>query len=101
MSYEQLLAAFGDGTENLGASAQTISCLPVARVSDPERLPEDARQCLICLEDFEEGQERKTLPCLHGYHSQCVDKWLQTNASCPVCKFRVDQRDGGHHDHSD
>ena len=32
MSYDQLLQAFGDGTENLGASVNDISLLPTSRV---------------------------------------------------------------------
>lgn len=90
MDYEQLLQAFGDGTENLGASQHQIQQLPTKVINDPEgELPEDARQCLICLETFESGETRKTLPCLHGFHQPCADKWLQTNGSCPICKHRI------------
>ena len=31
-------------------------------------------QCMICMEDFEDGQELRTLPCLHIYHVQCIDR---------------------------
>ena len=40
MSYEQLLALLGDGTENRGADERTINSLPVSIVEDPERLPD-------------------------------------------------------------
>jgi hypothetical protein len=96
MSYEQLLAAFGDGTENLRASEEIISSLPTHRVTLKANtgggvvdLPKDAQQCSICLDDFEQGQVRKTLPCLHGMHEECIDKWLRTNAACPVCKYNL------------
>ncbi len=90
MSYEELLVAFGDGTENMGASEAQIRSLPTRLVDDPEKeLPEDARQCLICLEDIGKGETRKVLPCLHGFHSSCCDKWLRTNGSCPICKHRI------------
>ena len=90
MSYEQLLQTFGDGSENRGAEETTLSSLPTARIQDVEReLPPDARQCLICLDDFKVGDVRKTLPCLHGFHEDCVDKWLRTNACCPICKHSV------------
>lgn len=96
MSYEQLLSTFGDGSENLGADVMTISALPTAKVTTRADgtvdLPKDSCECSICLENFEEGHIRKTLPCLHGFHGICVDKWLNTNAACPVCKFRVDER---------
>lgn len=92
MSYEQLLEAFGDGSENRlrGADAYVVDNLPVATLEDVEReLPEGARQCAICLEDFQNGDRRRTLPCLHGFHAGCVDRWLGGNGCCPVCKHAV------------
>jgi Ring finger domain len=92
MSYDQLLQAFGDGSENMGASMQQISTLPTSRIGDdPQRqLPTaESRQCSICLEDFAPGDLRKMLPCLHGFHETCVDTWLQSNGCCPVCKHRL------------
>lgn len=93
MSYEQLLARYGDGTENQnrGASAGQIASLPTSTVNNAEQeLPADHRQCSICLEKFEAGDVRKTLPCLHGFHDVCIDRWLDTNGSCPVCKHEID-----------
>ena len=89
MSYEQLLERFGDGSENRGASSGAISSLPVSKVGDPKNLPEDKRQCSICLEDFETGDDRTSLPCLHGFHTECVNRWLKSNGICPVCKTSV------------
>merc|ERR1712176_518804 len=90
MNYEQLLQAFGDGTENLAAEERDIQSLPTAVIQDPlKELPEDARKCAICLEDFQSGETRKTMPCLHGFHEECVNKWLRTNGACPVCKHRL------------
>jgi hypothetical protein len=89
MSYEQLLQRFGDGSENRGADEGTIRSLPAAAVADPSKLPEDCRDCSICLETFEAGMMRKTLPCLHGFHQTCIDKWLRTNGACPICKHHI------------
>lgn len=91
MSYEQLLQAFGTGGENLGADEGQIRSLPSATIEDVDRLPVDSRQCSICLEDFKNRDKRKILPCLHGFHADCVDKWLRTNGSCPICKHRLDR----------
>ena len=90
MSYEQILQAFGDGSENRGAEEATISSLPTSAIKDVEKdLPINARQCLICLEDFKNGDVRKTMPCLHGFHEDCLDRWLRTNGSCPICKHSI------------
>ena len=94
MTYEQLLERFGDGSsEHRGADEQVISSLPVSQVthnaSSSSAANEDYNKCSICLEQFQTGDQRKTLPCLHGFHDACVDKWLRTNASCPICKHVV------------
>jgi hypothetical protein len=44
------------------------------------------RSCPICLEPYVVGDEVKTVLCLHQFHGHCIDRWLRTNATCPVCK---------------
>ncbi|XP_057693910.1 serine/arginine repetitive matrix protein 2-like isoform X2 [Corythoichthys intestinalis] len=48
-------------------------------------------QCQICFCDYERGERLRMLPCFHDYHADCVDRWLQENATCPIC--RVDLAD--------
>eukprot|EP00747_Dinoflagellata_sp_TGD_P094936 gnl/TRDRNA2_/TRDRNA2_166290_c1_seq3.p1 gnl/TRDRNA2_/TRDRNA2_166290_c1~~gnl/TRDRNA2_/TRDRNA2_166290_c1_seq3.p1 ORF type:complete len:321 (-),score=31.02 gnl/TRDRNA2_/TRDRNA2_166290_c1_seq3:124-1086(-) len=42
--------------------------------------------CSICLEQFEESQLVRVLPCSHRYHADCADHWLKTSVLCPMCK---------------
>eukprot|EP00727_Mastigamoeba_balamuthi_P014297 m51a1_g9490 putative ring finger protein 165 (171) ;mRNA; f:638186-638698 len=47
----------------------------------------EASRCGICLSDYEVGEVVRTLPCLHGFHAECVDRWLlSSDAHCPVCR---------------
>ncbi|KAF8378588.1 hypothetical protein HHK36_029936 [Tetracentron sinense] len=54
-------------------------------------LPEDA-ECCICLSSYEDGAELHALPCNHHFHATCIVKWLKTNATCPLCKYNILER---------
>jgi len=93
MDYERLLEIFGDGSDHRRAADEgTIRRLPTTRLKNVEdELPNDReyRLCSICLEEFSNGQTRKVLPCLHGFHDTCIDRWLGANACCPICKHSL------------
>lgn len=94
MSYEQLLRAFGNGSDNIRpASRRAISSLPTSQVQETKSSTDNSchARCSICLENFNKGDSRKTLPCLHGHHPNCIDTWLRQNGSCPICKHNVQQ----------
>ncbi|XP_060961312.1 RING-H2 finger protein ATL39-like isoform X1 [Cannabis sativa] len=43
--------------------------------------------CAVCLAEFEEGEELRTLPeCFHSFHAPCIDMWLFSHTTCPVCR---------------
>jgi hypothetical protein len=37
-------------------------------------------------DEFEEADELGKLDCGHGFHIQCIKKWLAQKNTCPVCK---------------
>jgi hypothetical protein len=42
--------------------------------------------CAICLEDFEEGDQLRRLPCQHHqFHAACLEHWLAKAGRCPLC----------------
>ncbi|KAL4354161.1 hypothetical protein GQ457_06G038350 [Hibiscus cannabinus] len=44
-------------------------------------------ECAICLSEFEEGDGIQVLAkCKHGFHVQCIQRWLASNFSCPTCR---------------
>jgi hypothetical protein len=46
--------------------------------------------CCICMDAMKKNTLVRILPCTHTFHSRCVDKWLKTNNSCPICKRPLD-----------
>lgn len=65
-----------------------LSTLPVGKVTDVTTMAD--KECQVCLSGYAHGDTFKTLPCLHFYHADCIDPWLETNTNCPVCQTRVD-----------
>lgn len=48
------------------------------------------KECAICMGDFIFGDSIRYLPCLHIYHSPCIDDWLMRSFTCPSCMEPVD-----------
>lgn len=51
---------------------------------------EKMEQCVICVENFHDGENLRVLPCEHYFHRQCIDEWLINHSTvCPLCKYEV------------
>ncbi|XP_077592570.1 E3 ubiquitin-protein ligase znrf1 isoform X1 [Stigmatopora nigra] len=61
-----------------------IMCLSKPRLSyNDDVLASDAGECVICLEELQQGDTIARLPCLCIYHKSCIDSWFEINRSCP------------------
>lgn len=38
---------------------------------------------------FFDFQELRIVPCDHEFHRHCVDPWLVSNKTCPLCMFDI------------
>ncbi|KAL6326386.1 hypothetical protein AAG906_008248 [Vitis piasezkii] len=74
-----------------GLDPAIISSLPIVlHQQSPSPAGSSIEDCCICLGIFQEGDKVKILPqCHHYYHSECVDRWLGTHTSCPLCRASV------------
>ncbi|XP_022665218.1 E3 ubiquitin-protein ligase RNF13-like [Varroa jacobsoni] len=63
--------------------------LPIKRWAKGEEF-KNYEVCSICLDEYQEGDKLRVLPCLHGYHARCIDPWLTKNRRvCPLCKRKI------------
>ncbi|VFQ96898.1 unnamed protein product [Cuscuta campestris] len=43
--------------------------------------------CAVCLCEFREKDKLRLLPaCGHAFHVGCIDTWLLSNSTCPLCR---------------
>jgi len=85
MSYEQLL-----NLQPVPTPANNRDQLPQYTFKKSENTKNSGNDCSICLTQYDEGDFVKVLPCAHQFHGGCIDRWLEENNTCPICKTKVD-----------
>ncbi|GFP80078.1 RING-H2 finger protein atl47 [Phtheirospermum japonicum] len=69
-----------------GLDQAYIDALPVFLYKDimGSKEPFD---CAVCLCEFSEQDRLRLLPsCSHAFHIDCIDTWLLSNSTCPLCR---------------
>ncbi|CAM0904512.1 unnamed protein product [Alopecurus aequalis] len=87
-----VVAASSASSVGKGVDPVVLRALPVTlyRAKDfPEVL-----ECAVCLAELSDGEAARFLPkCGHGFHAECVDLWLRSHPTCPLCRVDVDKAD--------
>lgn len=48
---------------------------------------ESTHHCTVCITDIQIGEQMTRLTkCIHVFHAECVDIWLNTKHTCPICR---------------
>lgn len=68
---------------------EILNELPETQIDDVSKLDSEKKNCLICLEDFKNGDKATVLPCIHLFHTPCIQSWLKTQNCCPICKYKL------------
>ncbi|KAK7270504.1 hypothetical protein RIF29_23698 [Crotalaria pallida] len=59
---------------------------------DHLRLSKGALECAVCLTEFTDDDTLRLLPqCNHVFHPPCIDQWLSTHVTCPLCRADLTQ----------
>ncbi|KAM7506640.1 hypothetical protein LguiA_017093 [Lonicera macranthoides] len=69
-----------------GLDQAFIDALPVFMYKEIVGLKEPF-DCAVCLCEFSKTDKLRLLPsCSHAFHLSCIDTWLLSNSSCPLCR---------------
>ncbi|KAK1288530.1 E3 ubiquitin-protein ligase ATL6 [Acorus calamus] len=77
---------------NRGIEASALEAFPTFLYSDVKglKLGNDTLVCAICINEFEDDKTLRLLPkCDHVFHTDCIDTWLATHTTCPVCRSNL------------
>ncbi|KMT09216.1 hypothetical protein BVRB_6g133180 [Beta vulgaris subsp. vulgaris] len=70
-----------------GLDKRALKTFPVVKFSKDVQIQGLGSECVICLSDFKVGEKVRILPkCNHGFHVKCIDEWLSSHSSCPICR---------------
>ncbi|KAI4379812.1 hypothetical protein MLD38_006058 [Melastoma candidum] len=51
---------------------------------------DDQFDCAICLCGFEKEDQLRLIPsCSHAFHVECIDTWLLSHSTCPLCRANL------------
>ena len=88
--YETLLALDAGPQQQGSIPLHIVNTFPVIKlVSDADkkkvRLDQDGK-CKVCAIKIRHGELVRQIPCGHGFHQSCIDKWLiHSRSTCPTC----------------
>ncbi|KAK4780804.1 hypothetical protein SAY87_016910 [Trapa incisa] len=69
-----------------GLDQAFIDALPVFLYKEIMGLKEPF-DCAVCLCEFSDKDKLRLLPlCSHAFHIDCIDSWLLSNSTCPLCR---------------
>ncbi|KAL8228924.1 hypothetical protein R6Q57_013824 [Mikania cordata] len=72
-----------------GLDQAFIDALPVFLYKELMGIQEPF-DCAVCLCEFSQHDKLRLLPlCSHAFHIHCIDTWLLSNSTCPLCRGTI------------
>ncbi|RLN08572.1 RING-H2 finger protein ATL5H [Panicum miliaceum] len=83
-------AAAASGRDRCGLAPSALSAIPMLAYRRGAAAGAGWAQCAICLAVVRDGETVRLLPaCGHLFHVECIDLWLRSHATCPLCRRDV------------
>jgi len=79
-------------TTEPGLDASVIETFPTFPYSTVKtlRIGKEALECPVCLNEFEDDETLRLIPqCCHVFHPGCIDAWLRSQTTCPLCRANL------------
>ncbi|OIV90845.1 hypothetical protein TanjilG_15578 [Lupinus angustifolius] len=77
---------------NRGLDPSVIETFPTLEYSAVKmhKIGKGALECAVCLCEFEDAETLRLIPvCDHVFHPECIDEWLASHTTCPVCRANL------------
>ncbi|CAH8272694.1 unnamed protein product [Arabidopsis lyrata] len=75
-----------------GLEKEVIESFPVFLYSEVKglKIGKGGVECAVCLSEFEDQETLRWMPpCSHTFHANCIDVWLSSRSTCPVCRANL------------
>lgn len=92
--------SIGGGTEQIrlnehepkrGLNPSVISSLPSFVYKQVDYHIDHTIECSVCISSLEDEEIARILPnCNHTFHAECIDMWLVTHSTCPICRMEAE-----------
>ncbi|KAK7301152.1 hypothetical protein RJT34_12013 [Clitoria ternatea] len=82
----------GSQAEPNGLNKDIIDTFPTFLYSDVKglKMGKDTLACAVCLNEFQDDETLRMVPtCCHVYHPDCIDPWLASHTTCPLCRANL------------
>uniref|UniRef100_A0A0D9XEN0 RING-type E3 ubiquitin transferase n=1 Tax=Leersia perrieri TaxID=77586 RepID=A0A0D9XEN0_9ORYZ len=72
-----------------GLDPSVLATFPTMAYADVKahKSVKGALECAVCISEFDDDETLRLLPkCSHVFHQDCIDTWLASHVTCPVCR---------------
>ncbi|KAL4294682.1 hypothetical protein HN51_045497 [Arachis hypogaea] len=75
-------------TWDIGLKKELREMLPI--IVYKESFSVKDTQCSVCLLDYQAEDKLQQIPaCGHTFHMSCIDLWLSSHSTCPLCRLSL------------